>query len=373
MMPLLRSGRLSLLSLLFGLGACSGDEAQFGPERSVPQQQRPVVLGRNHQERFGLSDMRGTARSERPAGFSAATPPGWEIAPATDMRQLNWRIPGGGECYLTAGVGGGLLANVNRWVADQFGQAPLGKADFDALPRFPLLGKEAALVMAEGDFKGMGGAARQGYKLLGLVGGSDADMVTLKFTGPRELVDQNREAFLAVARSIRAGAASDQPPPEAQPRAPDPHAQAAPVPPSGAAPFEAEIPSGWQPLGDTASRFLRHRFGQQGECYVGQLGGALSGMFGIWYGEVGQEPPGAAAIAALPQIELLGEKAHLLELTGEFRGMGGPAIADARLLVAVRSEGNGVVFAKCIGSTDEVAANKQAFLAFCKSLRRSGS
>ena len=89
------------------------------------------------------------------------------------------------------------------------------------------------------------------------------------------------------------------------------------------------------------------------------------------YGEVNQTPPDEAAIAALPEIELMGQLAKFLELDGEFRGMGGPPIPDARLLVAVRSEGNGVVFAKCVGPKDEVAAQKDAFVAYCKTLRRA--
>lgn len=376
--------------LPLALAACGDDqEAQFGPEQPVPQQ-RPVALGKSQSERFLLQDMgAGRGGEGSAAGFSADTPAGWQPAATSQFRQLNWRIGDEGQCYLTVGVGGGLVGNANRWIRDQFGQPAIGQAEFDRLPRHPLMGGPAALVEVEGTFSGgMGGGGKaDGYKLLGLLGGTDTDVVTLKLTGPKALVDQHRDAFLAVAKSIRRGGASASGAPPApgggngaRPEPPPNHAQGGAQPPptpghgaegAGASPFTAEVPAGWKPIGDTGSRLFRHGFGTGGEVYVGQLGGGLSAMLGIWYGEVNQTPPDEAAIAALPEIELMGQPAKFLELDGEFRGMGGPPIPDARLLVAVRSDGNGVVFAKCVGPKDEVAAQKDAFVTWCKTLRRA--
>ncbi len=52
-------------------------------------------------------------------------PTGWQAQPLSEFRQLNFRVEQDGECYLTTrNVRGGRLANVNRWVSMQFGQAP---------------------------------------------------------------------------------------------------------------------------------------------------------------------------------------------------------------------------------------------------------
>jgi hypothetical protein len=126
-------------------------------------------------------------------------------------------------------------------------------------------------------------------------------------------------------------------------------------------------------MGDTGSRLLRHRFGEKGECYVGQLGGELAPMLGIWCGEMSAAVPDAAAIAALPKVPMLGGQATLLDVAGDYRGMGGATLAQARLLVAVLHDAHGVVFAKCLGPAAEVEAQRAAFLAYCQSLKRSGT
>lgn len=308
-------------------------------------------------------------------GFRVATPPGWQEVAPTDMRQKNWRIGADAECYLSAGnLSGGMLANANRWVSTQFGQPPLTQAQFDALPRHPLLGAPAVLVTAEGTFAGMGGGpGREGFQLLGLVGGSDADLVTLKFTGPKAVVEAQRAAFLQVAAALTLGA-KDAPAPSAGADA-GPHggnpAAGAPTAGTEVAPFAGAIPTGWQPMGDTGSRLLRHRFGTKGECYVGQLGGDLTQMLGIWCGEMSAKTPDAAALAALPKLPMLGGEAVLLDLQGDYQGMGGSSLPGARSLVAALQQGTGITFVKCLGPAAEVEAQRANFLALVKSLRRN--
>ncbi len=301
-------------------------------------------------------------------GFVADAPSNWSAQRTSSFRQLNWTIgTGGAECYLTAGnLRGGKLANVNRWVSSQFGQAPLDATQFESLDRHTLLGAPASLVALQGEFKGMDGTSKSDFALLGLVGGSDEDMVTLKLVGPAAVVEQERVAFLAVAASIRrvgepAPAAVAKPAAVTTPSAGD-----GPV-----SPFSGTVPATWQPMGDTGSRLLRHRIGQTGECYVGQLGGELAQMVSVWFGEMSQPAPDAAAIAALQKQSMLGGDAVLLDLRGQHRGTGGQPKEGMRLLVAVKTEGQGVVFCKMIGAENEVEQERANFVAFCQSLKRN--
>ncbi len=339
------------------------------------------------------------------AGFEATTPAGWQVVPPSEFRQLNWRVVGSpdAECYFTAGnLRGGVLANVNRWVNMQFGQEPLTAAQFAQLPRHPLLGQPAVLVSVEGPFQGMGGVAHDNWKLLGLVGGGDDDMVTLKMTGPREVVDSQRDAFLQLAASIQRGAGSAAPvvgaggpggtppggalpggalPGGATPGGSNPHGGGdLPMPPTppadgnhggAAAAFAATIPAGWSAMGDTGSRQLRHRFGTQGECYLGQLGGDCNQMLGIWCSEMSAPTPDAAGIAALPKVTMLGTDGVLLDLVGNYQSMGGQTMANARSLVAVVQQDGAILFAKCLGPAAEVESQRAAFLEFVKTLRRA--
>ena len=313
----------------------------------------------------------GDAGLVRGDGFFAPLPAGWAAAPTSSFRQLNFKIGQAGECYLTAGgLRGGLLANVNRWVAQQFGQRPLSAAEFSGLPRHALLGGEAALVRVEGSFAGMGGGQQPGFALLGLVGGTDDDMVTLKFLGPKELVAQEEARFLQLAAAIRregqdpAPAMTTPPPADVAPADVAPRA-------GGAKPFSASIPSDWRPLEDTPSRALRHGFGSSGEFYVGQLGGEALQMLSIWCGEMGAQPLDQAGMEALALVPMLGGKARLLDLSGTHAGAGGQSRTGMRLLVAVFEQGGGVVFCKCIGEAAEVERERSGFLTLCETLRRN--
>jgi hypothetical protein len=305
------------------------------------------------------------------AGYQALTPPGWrQVAPAP-MRTLNWRIDASpdAECYLTTGdLRGDPLSIANRWVASQFSQTALTAAQFAALPRHVLLGQPATLVTLEGTFQGMGGApARPDFKMLGLVGG-DGALATLKLIGPKAIVDAQSATFLRLAESIRRGGQSPAPP------GPTPPANGAANPHAGdaAAPFAATIPAGWTAAGDSGSKLLRHRFGTEGDCYVGMLGNDLPALLGIWCGDLGAKAPDAAAIAALPRVPMLGGEAVLLDVSGDYKSMSGQTIAGARLLIAARQIDGGVTFAKCIGTAAEVDAQRAAFLAFVASLKRTG-
>ena len=59
-----------------------------------------------------------------------------------------------------------------------------------------------------------------------------------------------------------------------------------------------------------------------------------------------------------------------MRLEGDYEGRSGKQIAGAQMLVATALLPSQAVFVKMIGPRAEVAANRQAFLDFCGSLRR---
>ena len=380
------SSSLMVGAFLFcGWGAgCTGKTAQFGDERAVSLANRPTEFGMSHRDRFGLRDMaasNGQSGNDNDGGssarrYTAVVPEHWQSAPASQFRDLHWLIDGDqdAECYLTASVGGSLRANLQRWAVEQFGAEPLSDAAVAALSQHPLFGDPALLLELQGTFRG-----RADTKMLLLARHRGGQLQsTFRMTGPAAIVDRERANFLAAAASVAVdegtggGGGAVAGPSVADPGAGE--VAAAPGHGASATPlFQADLPGAWTPMGDTGSRMLRHRFGNAGECYVGQLGGAVADMIGIWYGEMGKDAPDPAAIEALPTLPKLGARALLIDLTGEHRGMSGQSIADARLLVAVVGDENGVVFAKCLGPRAEVDQQVAAFAALCQSLRRVGS
>jgi hypothetical protein len=361
-------------AILLLLPACSDDRASFGEERTVPARNRPTVFGQSHRDRFGLEDLGKAGGGAGQTAYTAEVPQHWQAGEPAQFRDLRWFVDGDptAECYLTAQVGGSLAENVRRWCVQQFGLPPLSEAEIAALPSHPLLGGPALLVELHGTFQG-----RAGTKML-LLARHEGGMLlsTFRMTAPKAVADRERENFLKVAASVRAGAGGAASTSGALPGPPAPPADDVHgAPPGGAtgarAPFASTIPAAWKPMGDTGSRLLRHRFGSSGECYVGQLGGEVGPMAGIWFTEMGQQAPDAAALAALPKVPMLGSDAVLIDLRGPYSSTFGEPIAEARLLVAIVDTGSGIVFAKCLGPAADVEAQRADFLQFCAALKRS--
>jgi hypothetical protein len=110
---------------------------------------------------------------------------------------------GNSELYLSilGGGGGGLLANVNRWLG-QCGAPRIDAGGVSELERAPCLGGEAHLVTAEGDFAGMDGIAQAGMGLLGALVEQPTRLVTIKLVGPADEVRAERDAFLSFIASL---------------------------------------------------------------------------------------------------------------------------------------------------------------------------
>lgn len=133
------------------------------------------------------------------------TPEGWKQFPTSSMREANLRFgPNNeGECYVTrlSGMGGGLTPNVNRW-REQMGAEPLSDEEVAALPKKSLFGQPATLVSVDGTYTGVAGGGKEDSRLHGLILYINGAMVTVKMTGPRELVMENEARFDAFCASL---------------------------------------------------------------------------------------------------------------------------------------------------------------------------
>ncbi|MFO1078716.1 MAG: hypothetical protein U1E73_13410 [Planctomycetota bacterium] len=312
----------------------------------------------------GVANARDPGPAAAGGTWRGSAPAGWEELPPDPgtFRNLRWRVAGEPEtdCYLSLDIGGGTAMNVPRWY-QQFGQPAVDPA---TLPAVPFAGGDGRLVELEGEYQGK---TDRGMLLVFTVAGSK--VTSLKFLGPTAVVKAQRAAFLKLAASLRPGGAS---PPSGVTTLPPPPQHQRTEPPVGATgePFAATIPAGWAPKAGS-NKPLHHSFGADGEVYVSELSGDVRQMLEIWRGELGQPPMTDAQFAALPRCEMLGPNAWLLDIQGDYVGMSGKRIAGARELVAVQKEGNAITFAKLLGAGADVAAQVDAFRAFCASLRRN--
>lgn len=202
------------------LTSCS-DSGVSGPnlvKRELTENEKDFKLVETSAERFRYPTAHSNLHSgsggeitppAKPTGLTYTTPDGWKEAPAASMRDVNLSFGENdeGECYVARlpGMGGGLLANVNRW-RGQMSADPITQEEADALPTKPLFGQPAKFIKVDGKFTGMGATeSKDDFRMLGLILASDAGAVFVKMTGPRELVKANEEAFDIFTSSLDIG------------------------------------------------------------------------------------------------------------------------------------------------------------------------
>jgi len=370
----------STFCLLLLLGACSGKATvEFGPARTVPKDQRPTEWRTATNERMHVRSMTPAtpppSQNAGPPQVTANTPAGWEDQPARPQSFKNavWRVKGESDttCYLSIAVGGGVAFNMQRWFVNQFGKTEVPAVE--SLPPVELANRTGRLIEHEGKF-----TSKEDWGAM-IAFFNEGNLVTsLKFTGPKAVVKNNKKQFLDLAKSIRWASASPNPKaPPIQPgqKMPEGHVPvgngdgnggAATAPPPS--PFTAKAPDGWKATG--GRRILHHTFGTRSEVYLSQLGGTMRQSLDIWRAEIGLKEMTDAELNALPKMLFLGDDAVLMDLTGKFRGMTGIEIPEARLLVAARLDDGTITFSKLVGPKVEVDAQFEAFKQFCGSIRR---
>lgn len=149
-----------------------------------------------------------TAASSVPAPkFDASklqwsAPPSWQRGPDRMMRVVTYTV-GNAECYITVldGPAGGIEANLNRW-RGQMGQPGYTADEVAALPKLPVMGKEALYMEAKGTFTAMNGQVLEGQMMLGAIAMLDNGLLTVKMTGPEADVLAEIESFKAFCSSI---------------------------------------------------------------------------------------------------------------------------------------------------------------------------
>src|SRR5512134_370938 len=102
----------------------------------------------------------------------------------------------GTECYITVlgGSGGGVEPNLNRW-REQMGQPPLDAKGLAALEKIQVLGRDARFIEVAGNYTDMQGNQVQSAALLGVVCPIEGALLTIKMTGPKDVIERERDRF----------------------------------------------------------------------------------------------------------------------------------------------------------------------------------
>lgn len=289
-------------------------------------------------------------------------PPTWMELPKAQFREINLQPAGDPElqCYMTilSGDGGGVAANLNRW-RGQLGLEPADEASFANLPTTVLFKGIAQVLELEGTFSGMGGEPLENYGMIGVILLTPQFTVTVKMTGPKEKAAAERGNFDAFIASLGVEMQTEGPPPETDPNS------------GGGGDLTYAMPEGWSALAPKGMRIINLDATPNTQCYLIMMPGAAGGLLGNlnrWRGEVGYDAFTQADAEALPTVPVLGEDAYLLEVSGDYQGMGGANGEDQTLLGVCLIGEEQSSFIKMVGPRSEVAEQKANFIAFLASL-----
>ncbi len=192
---------------LVGCNKSLPERMEITEERAVFPSEGEIPESSSAMQRFGFGSQ---------TQFRWATPAGWKLMPATQMRQLNFSFgpQGAGECYLsmTNGAVGATVDEINRW-RKQMAQPPVEAANLDVLPKLDFLKQPCPYLMLEGNYtpaSGMMMAAampsesKPDYGLLGVVLEVPAmqAVLTVKLVGPKALVAAEEASFKSFVTSL---------------------------------------------------------------------------------------------------------------------------------------------------------------------------
>lgn len=189
--------RMAILAAgsMLAFSACrKGEEVTVTETRRLTRHDTVPKLNASNDERF---------RDAKPSPVKGVTPEGWLESPAAQFRLLNYKFGSGGEAYVSL-VSGGVLENVNRWLA-QFSAKPLDETGLTTLPKVEIAGTTGVWVEATGDFNGgpMGGKQHSDYALAGIVAVKNGKILTIKMTGPKDEVTAVKPQLIEFAKSLK--------------------------------------------------------------------------------------------------------------------------------------------------------------------------
>ncbi|MDQ3009486.1 MAG: hypothetical protein M3X11_02100 [Acidobacteriota bacterium] len=191
----------------------NGATSQSSPEQSASG----VAVGHGS---GGVASAPATVPMQSGGGTSASdikwiAPSRWQNGPEKPMRTATYLIPAaagdseGGECAVFLNIGGGVDANIKRWIG-QFEQPDGGSSEAKATQKKETVnGLPVTMVDLTGTFVGGGMAMGQpavkktNYRLLGAIIEGPNGEVFFKMTGPAKTIAAAQSEFQVLVKSVK--------------------------------------------------------------------------------------------------------------------------------------------------------------------------
>lgn len=324
-------------------------------------------------------------------------PAGWQQKAPSQMRVASFSVSSGGQSADVSvvplgGMGGGDLANVNRW-RGQIGQPALTDDQLKSLAEAVTIGGQSGTLY---DLAGSDSEGAPSQRILGTILYRGDTVWFFKMEGAADLVEKQKPSFIAFLKSVQFGAASpgssastapaplgavdpNQPLPPSHPSIDNmsPMGNSSGMPAAPAVPLpQWTVPAGWQP--GPLAQFLVAKFivngdaGTRAEVNVSSLtgdGGGLLPNVNRWRQQLGLAPVADEAGAQAQSLTVPGGTATVVDFSGVSARTGQPA----RLVGVMQSVGGQTWFYKLMGDAAVVAAQKDALLKLVQSARYPGA
>jgi hypothetical protein len=212
---------LGVLCLLF-LAGCSSQ-----PKEETPRPETvPMRPSGESPSSSGVAIGHDAASPSAPSGNAVNRPAGkalqwtassgWQVGPERAMRAATYLIPASGgdkdgaECAIFLNIGGGVQANIDRWIG-QFTQSDGSPSAAKARQQRETINGYAVTTVDLTGIYNPGGMAmglpqpatpRPGYRLLGAIVESAAGEVFFKMTGPEKTMATAQKQFRTLLESI---------------------------------------------------------------------------------------------------------------------------------------------------------------------------
>ena len=313
-------------------------------------------------------------------------PPGWQEKPPTEIRLASFSIAENGKqadvsVVPLGGMGGGDLANVNRWR----GQVGLQQITDEALAKLAEPVQVAGLAANLYDVAGNDTGEADVQRILGAILHRDDSVWFFKITGEAALVEKQKPALIQFLKTLQFSGQAAAPAMDLSQLPPShpPIGGMSPASQGGLVALEEvgphptwTVPDGWQtgPLTQfLVAKYLIAGSGDaKAEVNVSSLaldGGGLQSNVNRWRQQLGVAQASEDDLAKLPSIDVPGGKATLVDIAGTNPRTGKPG----RLVGLILPLGGQTWFYKLMGDAATVAAQKDALIKFVQSAKYPGN
>jgi len=135
--------------------------------------------------------------------------------------------------------------------------------------------------------------------------------------------------------------------------------------------LKAKMPKEWRRIPETEFRHMNYRFGKDGEVYLSLVSGTILDNMNRWVRQFGGKPLNSSY--GLEKVDVLGKRGVLIEVDGDFEGMGEPMKEGMALLgFLVISEGR-LVTVKMVAKKEMVKGERERFVQYLKDLEWRGN